>query len=141
MMLFTEALKNRFLEAGLSNLEFRKTYLEEGMPSGLWQIWSTLIMPPHLPCDPGSYRPVVERYEESAVAGFPRFDVAVGFEREGPAPHNMHRRVIVSHRFREVAERLVPGQFRFGLVIAGKGEELKRRYTIPELAVANEFAD
>ena len=46
----------------------------------------------------------------------------------------MHRMHIVSQRFRQVADKLAPGQFNYGLVAVGEGEELQSRYTIPELA-------
>lgn len=134
MLLFTEALTSKFRDAGLNSAFFRPALLKDGRPSGLWQLWSTTVMPPKLDYWAGSYIPPVLRYEVDAVKDLPKFDVAVSSERAGPAPHNMHRYVIVSQRFREVAEKLAPGQFKFGLVAVGRGEELKRRYTLPELA-------
>lgn len=134
MMLFTEKLKELFEESDLTQMEFRPVKKITGELSGLWQIWSPMVMPKQLQYWPGDYIPSVIRYEAEAVKGMPDFDVAVGAERSGWAIHNRHRHIIVSQRFRETAERLVPGQFRFALVAVGCGEDLKQRYTLPELA-------
>ena len=48
------------------------------------------------------------------------------------------RHCLVSQRFREVAESIAPGQINYGLVAVGHGEELKRRYTLPELAPSDD---
>jgi hypothetical protein len=152
MMLFTEGLKDKFLGSGLRGLGFKPVKLVDGSPSGLWQITSTALMPPLAmqladgqgnsftgdptkACilDQGRYSPPVLRYRESDLAGVPEVDVILSAERLGFG-HNAHRAHIVSQRFRQVAEKLAPGQFNYGLVAVGEGEELQTRYTIPELA-------
>ncbi len=152
MMLFTEGLKDKFLSSGLRGIGFNQVKLVDGSPSGLWQITSTARMPPLAmqltdgqgnpytgdptkACieDDGSYSPPVLRYRESDLAGVPDVDVILSSGRLGFG-HNAHRMHIVSQRFRQVAEKLAPGQFNYGLVAVGEGEELQTRYTIPELA-------
>jgi hypothetical protein len=139
VMLFTGPLKELFLKSDLKGFGFKLVMKKSGKPSGLWQLESPTIMPESVTDSvSGSYRPPVLRYEEHVVRDMPEFDVA--FERATPALINptleryAPRRIIVSQRFREVAEKLAPGQFKFGLVAVGEGEELKRRYTPPELA-------
>ena len=153
MMLFSEGLKEKFLGSGLCGLSFQRVRLENGSPSGLWQITSNLRMPPlamqltdgrgnpftgeaNQACCAfeGAYFPMVLRYRESDLAKLPDVDVIMSAERLGWGGHNMHRSHIVSQRFRQVAEKLAPGQFNYGLVAVGEGEELQARYTIPELA-------
>ena len=152
MMLFTEALKDKFLNSGLCGLGFQSVKLENGSPSGLWQITSPARMPPlamqltdgqgnpftgdgdRACCvDEGSYFPQVLKYRESDLVEVPEVDVIMSAERLG-GWHNAHRMHIVSQRFRQVAEKLAPGQFSYGLVAVGEGEELQTRHTIPELA-------
>ena len=152
MMLFSEGLKDKLLESGLCGLGFQSVKLEKGSPSGLWQITSPARMPPlamqltdgqgnpfigdgcRACCvDEGSYFPMVLKYRESDLVEVPEVDVIMSAERIGGG-HNAHRMHIVSQRFRQVAEKLAPGQFSYGLVAVGEGEELQKRYTIPELA-------
>jgi hypothetical protein len=89
--------------------------------------------------DQGSYSPPVLRYRESDLREVPDVDVILSDERLGGG-HNAHRMHIVSPRFRQVAEKLAPGQFNYGLVAVGEGEELQTRYTIPELAPPRDVA-
>jgi hypothetical protein len=146
MALFNTPLKEQFMESGLKGFEFRSVKKVNGAESGLWQLWSPTIMPPETSCllNP-SYMPPVMRYGKNDVAHIPDFDVA--FATGKPPLNNpglglyWPRRIIVSQRFREVAEELAPGQFKFGLVAVGEGEELKRRYTLPELAPPDEATD
>lgn len=152
MMLFTEGLKDKFLASGLRGIGFQSVKLVNSSPSGLWQITTATRMPPlamqltdgqgnPYTGDPtkacieedGTYSPKVLRYRESDLAGVPEVDVILSEERLGFG-HNAHRMHIVSQRFRQVAEKLAPGQFNYGLVAVGEGEELQTRYTIPELA-------
>jgi hypothetical protein len=84
----------------------------------------------------GYYYPDVLRYRESDVASLSEFDLALSSECIG----RTDRRFIVSLRFRQVAEKLAPGQFSYGLVAVGEGEELRTRYTIPELAPPSDAA-
>lgn len=152
MMLFSEGLKDKFLASGLCGLGFQSVRLENGSPSGLWQITSPARMPPlamqltdgqgnpfigdgdRACCvDEGSYFPMVLKYRESDLTEVPAVDFIFSTERIGGG-HNSHRMHIVSQRFRQVAEKLAPGQFSYGLVAVGEGEELQTRYTIPELA-------
>ena len=152
MMLFTEGLKDKFLASGLRGIDFKQVKLVNGSPSGLWQITTAARMPPlsmqltdgqgnPYTGDPtkacieedGTYSPKLLRYRESDLAGLPDVDVIFSAERLGGG-HNAHRMHIVSQRFRQVAEKLAPGQFKYGLVAVGEGEELQTRYTIPELA-------
>ena len=153
MKLFSVALKDELLKGGLHPLDFTVVKLEDGKPSGLWQMRSPVFLPPiamplvdawGLPLtgdlsrgcglNDGNYWPKILRYTTASVASLPDFDVAMSAERFGPGSHNMHRYCIVSQRFRQVAEKLAPGQFKYGLVAIGEGEELRTRYTIPELA-------
>ncbi len=83
--------------------------------------------------DEGSYFPKVLKYHQKDMAGLPDVDVIMSAERLG-GWHNAHRMHIVSQRFRQVAEKLAPGLFSYGLVAIGEGEELQTRYTIPDLA-------
>ncbi len=153
MMLLSEGLKDKFLGGGLRGIAFQSVRLENGSPSGLWQLISDVRMPPLAMqltdgwgnpftgdptkaccADEGSYFPMVLRYRESDLAKLPDVDLIMSAERLGWGGHNMHRTYIVSQRFRQVAEKLAPGQFNYGLVAVGEGEELQTRYTIPELA-------
>lgn len=152
MMLFSEGLKDKFLNSDLRGIGFQSVKLENGSPSGLWQLTSPARMPPlamkltdgqgnpfegdesRACCvDDASYFPMVLKYHQKDVAGLPEVDAIMSAERIGGG-HNAHRMHIVSQRFREVAEKLAPGQFSYGLVAVGEGEELQARYTIPELA-------
>lgn len=158
MMLFTEGLKDKFLSSGLRGIGFKSVKLVDGSPSGLWQITTAARMPPlamqlsdgqgspytgdpSKACilDQGSYSPPVLRYRESDLREVPDVDVILSDERLGGG-HNAHRMHIVSPRFRQVAEKLAPGQFNYGLVAVGEGEELQTRYTIPELAPPRDVA-
>lgn len=153
MMLFSGGLKDGFLKSDLRGIDFQPVKLENGSPSGLWQIVSPVRMPPlamrltdgrgnpftgddSRACvvDEGSYFPKVLKYHESDLVKMPDVDFIMSAERLGGG-HNAHRMHIVSQRFREVAEKLAPGQFSYGLVAAGEGAELQKRYTIPELAL------
>ena len=152
MMLFTENLKNAFLEESLTSLEFRPVKLVNGKASGLWQMWSASSMPPlsmklltsrHEPFegDPlkgciigeGYYTWPVLRYRQRDMKKFPNVDMALTSEWFGPGGPYKKRFYVVSQRFRQVAERLAPGQFSYGMVAVGEGEELENRYRIPEL--------
>lgn len=154
MLLFTESLKELFLQTDLQGIAFRPVKLINGKPSGLWQLMTGARMPPMAmelvvgmkrepftgddsqgvgPKEVG-YFPMVLRYKESELTSLPDVDLIFSAERLGWTAHNNHRMHIVSQRFRQVAEKLAPGQFRYGLVAIGEGEELRRRYTIPELA-------
>lgn len=152
MMLFSEGLKDKFLDSGLRGLDFKQVKLGNGDPAGVWQITSHMRMPPlamnltdgqgglfigdetkACVVDEGSYSPMVLKYLQKDMIGAPEVDVIMSSERLGGA-HNAHRMHIVSQRFRQVAEILAPGQFSYGLVAVGEGEELQTRYTIPELA-------
>ena len=138
MALFNTPLKQLFLQSPLRGFEFRSVKKSNGTDSGLWQLWSPTIMPPEACPINSAYQPLVMKYEEKDVAALPDFDVA--FATEKPPLNNpglrlfWPRRILVSQRFREVAETMVPGQIKYGLVAVGKGEELKRRYTLPELS-------
>jgi hypothetical protein len=153
MMLFSERLRDKFLCCGLRGMAFHSVKLEKGSPSGLWQLSSDMRMPPlaiqltdgwgnpfsgdpSKACcaDEGSYFPMVLRYRESELAKLPDDDLMMSAERLGWGGYNMHRSHIVSQRFRQIADKLAPGQFKYGLVAIGEGEELQTRYTIPELA-------
>jgi hypothetical protein len=152
MMLFSEGLKDKFLNSGLHGIGFQSVKLEDGSPSGLWHISSPARMPPlamrltdgqgnsftgdeaRACCvDDASYFPMVLKYHQKDMAGLTDVDVIMSAERLG-GWHNAHRIHVVSQRFRQVAEKLAPGQFSYGLVAVGEGEELQTRYTIPELA-------
>lgn len=152
MMLFSEGLKDKFLNSDLRGIGFKSVKLPNGSPSGLWQISTPARMPPlTMPLsdgqgnifsgdstkacilDEGSYFPQILRYRASDLVRVPDVDVIYSAERLG-GWHNAHRMHIVSQRFREVAEKFAPGQFSYGLVAVGEGEELQTRYTIPELA-------
>lgn len=152
MMLFSEGLKDKFLDSGLRGIGFKPVKLVNGSPSGLWQISTLALMPPlanpltdgqggvftgdptkACVIDEGSYYPQVLRYRKSDLAKVSDADVLMSVERQGFG-HNAHRMHIVSQRFRQVAEKLAPGQFNYGLVAVGEGEELLKRYTIPEFA-------
>ena len=138
MALFNAPLKEAILQSSLRDFEFRSVKKTNGTDSGLWQLWSPTIMPPEACPINSAYQPLVMKYEEKDVAALPDFDVA--FATEKPPLNNpglrlfWPRRILVSQRFREVAETMVPGQIKYGLVAVGKGEELKRRYTLPELS-------
>lgn len=153
MLLFTEALKERFLQSDLRGIEFRSVKLITGEPSGLWHLMTEARMPPLAmelvvgmkrepftgddsqgagPKEVG-YFPMVLRYKESELTSLPDVDLIFSAERLGWTSHNNHRMHIVSQRFRQVADKLAPGLFKYGLVAIGEGEELQRRYTIPEL--------
>jgi hypothetical protein len=159
MMLFSEQLKSLFLESSLNAIEFKPVTLENGSPSGLWQMTSPVTFPSlsmklldgrrqpftgdwskGCGVEDGSYFPMVLRYQQSDVENLTNFDVALSTERLGWASHNIHRMHIVSQRFRRVAEKLAPGQFSYGLVAVGEGDELRTRYTIPELAPPSDAA-
>lgn len=159
MMLFTEGLKDKFLANHLCGVGFQPVKLMNGSPSGLWQAISDVRMPPLAMkltdgqgnpfsgdpakaccADEGSYSPMVLRYHESDVAKLPDVDLIMSAERLGWGGHNMHRSHIVSQRFRQVADKLAPGHFNYGLVAVGEGEELQTRYTIPELAPPRDAA-
>lgn len=151
MHLFSPTLKDQLIQSGL-RIEFRPVKQENGKPSGLWQLQTLLEMPPlamtllnsrYQPFDgdqskgcmisEGSYYPWVLKYRQSDVEKLADFDVAFTKERFG-FPHQAHPKILISQRFRQVAEKLAPGQFNYGLVAVGEGEELQTRYTIPELA-------
>ncbi len=151
MMLFSAGLKDKFLGSGLYGLDFKQVKLENGDSTDLWQITSQMRMPPlamkltdgqgglfvgdetKACCvDEGSYFPMVLKYRQQDMAKVPNVDVLMSAERLGGA-HNAHRMHIVSQRFRQIADKLAPGQFSYGLVALGEGEELKKRFTIPEL--------
>lgn len=152
MMLFSEELKNKFLCSELRGIGFKEVKLENSEASGLWQITSQVRMPPlamkltdgqgglfigdetkACVVDEGSYVPMVLKYLQKGMTELPDVDVIMSAERIGFG-HNAHRMHIVSQRFRQVADKLAPGQFSYGLVAVGEGEELQTRYTIPELA-------
>ena len=158
MHLFSAALKDQFMQSGLNSVEFRSVRLEGGAPSGLWQLHSPVEMPPlamtlldsreqpfagdqskGCMIDDGYYFPDVLRYRTNDVAALPDFDLAFTKERFG-FPKHAHPKIIVSQRFRQVAEKLAPGQFNYGLVAVGEGQELQTRYTIPELAPPRDAA-
>lgn len=142
MALFNTPLKELFVQSSLQGFEFRSVKKTNGTDSGLWQLWSPTIMPPEACPINSAYQPLVMKYDENDVTTLPDFDVA--FATEKPPLNNpglglyWPRRILVSQRFREVAETLVPGQIRYGLVAVGHGEELKRRYTLPELSAPEE---
>ncbi|WP_395739774.1 hypothetical protein [Prosthecobacter sp.] len=152
MMLFSDALKDRFFTSGLRGISFQSVKLEDGTPSGLWRLTSHARMPSlamqltdgqgnpfpgeesRACCvNEGSYFPMVLKYRENDLADIPNVDVIMSTERIGGG-HNAHRMHIVSQQFRQAAEELAPGQFNYSLVAVGEGEELQTRYTIPELA-------
>lgn len=152
MMLFTEKLKDAFVAENLASVEFRPVKLDSGEASGLWQLWSPVRMPPlnmkllnsrHEPfmgdtmkgciLGEGSYVWGVLRYHEQDMKKLPPVDVAITAEWFGPGGHHRNRFYVVSQRFRRVAEKLAPGQFSYGMVAVGEGEELAQRYMIPEL--------
>jgi hypothetical protein len=150
--LFTTPLKDLLIQSGL-NIDFRPARLKKGGESGLWQLQTKVEMPPlamtllnfsEQPFDgdptkegclvsDGYYYPLVLRYRKQDIAGMADFDVAFTREKSGYS-HQLHSRIIVSQRFRQVADQLAPGQFRYSPVVVSKGEDLKTRYTIPELA-------
>ena len=153
MMLFTEGMKDKLLDSDLCGIGFKSVKMVDGSPSGLWQVTSDVRMPPLAMqltdgwgkpftgdptkaccADEGSYFPIVLRYRESNLAKLPGVDLIMSAERLGWGGHNMHRMHIVSQRFRQVADKLAPGQFNYGLVAVGEGDDLQSRYTIPELA-------
>ncbi len=159
MLLYSAALKDLLLNRGLQHVDFRTVKLEDGSASGLWQSTSDVVMPPlamtlldgrrqpftgdyskGCGLDDGNYMPMVLRYRESDLVNLPDFDLALSAERLGWTSHNVHRMHIISQRFRQVAEKLAPGQFKYGLVAVGEGEELQTRYTIPELAPPRDVA-
>jgi hypothetical protein len=151
MHLFTAPLKELFLQSGLQ-VEFRSVRLKKGGDSGLWQLQTSIEMPPlamtvlnirYQPFEGGQsegclvsdgyYHPLVPRYREQDIAGIQDVDAAFTWERFGAA-HMLHPQIIVSQRFRQMAEKLVPGQFRYSPVVVSEGDDLRTRYTIPELA-------
>ncbi|MFO1440190.1 MAG: hypothetical protein U1F81_17850 [Verrucomicrobiaceae bacterium] len=152
ILLFSDRLKELFIDSELKGVAFRPVKLPNESDSGLWQLYSDVRMPPlamqlvdswrkpytgasgQVPIlKNGTYYPVVLRYRQSDLKFLPNVDVLFSSERFG-FKHNAHRYHIVSQRFRQVADKLAPGQFKYGLVAIGEGEELRRRYTIPELA-------
>jgi hypothetical protein len=154
MLMLTEGLKDRFAKSELRGISFRSVRLENGNPSGLWQFMTEARMPPLAmelvtgrgrepysgddtqivgPKEVG-YFPMVLRYKENDLSSLPDLDLLFSAERFGWTAHNNHRMHVVSQRFRQVAEKLAPGQFRYGLLAIGDGDELRRRYTISELA-------
>lgn len=156
MHLFSEDLKSKFLASGL-NVNFEPVLLEKGGLSGLWQLHSNQRMPilamtlldsRYQPfrgdqskgcmIDEGNYYPHVLKFRESDIRMLPDFDVAFSQERFG-FQHQAHPQIVVSQHFRQVAEKLAPGQFSYGLVAVGEGEELQTRFTIPELAPPREM--
>lgn len=152
MMLFSENLKDAFLEEDLTSVDFRPAKMVSGKDSGLWQMWSAVSMPSlsmklltsrHEPYegDPlkgcitgdGYYTWPVLRYHERDMKGHPHVDVALTAEWFGPGGPYKKKFYVVSQRFRRIAEKLAPGQFSYGMVAVGEGEELAKRYRIPEL--------
>jgi hypothetical protein len=144
-MIFKDQLKNELMKAGLRGIEFRPVRISKGKQVPLWQLWSEVEMPPAINrlepeegsfcmpqlADEGSYTPSILRYEQSSLDLARLPDVVRAQECIMSGIPCM----LVSQRFRQVADKLAPGQFRYGLVAVGEGEELQKRYTIPELAL------
>ena len=145
-MLFKDELKNALLQSGLSGIQFRPVKISAGKQIPLWQLWGDAEMPSptmnrckvtsteRMPSfDDEGYSPAIPRYEKHRLSLFTMPDVVRMQEScLGYAPC-----MLVSQRFRQVADKLAPGQFRYGIVAIGEGEELKNRYTISEFAPPN----
>ena len=152
--LFTAPLKDLLVQSGLK-IDFRSVKLKKGGESGLWQLQSNLKLPPlsmflakqntfYEPFDgdhakegclvlDGRYYPLVLRYRKQDADKMDDFDVA--FTREKSRfPHQLHPWIVVSQQFRKAADQIAPGQFRYTPVVVSEGEDLRTRYTIPELA-------
>ncbi len=120
-------MKERFEMENLIGLEFSPIKLEpaDRVKKSLWHFWSHVTLPSTLlplqhqdgtdftgdlsrGCypDDGGYFPVELRYRHSEIAKLGNFDVAITRERFGGTHGPKFRKLVVSQRFREVAEKL-----------------------------------